>query len=82
MSLGHFGQADRNFRSFGLHTDLGTGAHSALIGREIEVLAIAAKDDWRLSSSTAGSGTASTSRSSTFGCARATGTTPRSARTS
>src|SRR5215813_12627237 len=28
--FGHFGQADRNFRSFRLHTDFGTGAHSAL----------------------------------------------------
>src|SRR5262249_61487005 len=51
MSLGHFGQADSNFRSFGLHTDLGTGAHSALIGRDLEVLAIAAQRNWLLSSS-------------------------------
>src|SRR5439155_14377414 len=43
--FGHFGQAERNFRSFGLHTDLGTGAHSARIDRHREVLAIAAEHD-------------------------------------
>src|SRR5688572_14000443 len=50
--FGHFGQADGNFRSFGLHTDLGTGAHGALVGRDLEVLAIAAQGDWLLRGST------------------------------
>src|SRR5262245_27185686 len=45
-SLGH-----SNFRSIGLHTNLGTGAHSALIGRDLEVLAIAAQGNWLLRSS-------------------------------
>ena len=49
--FGHFSQTDGNFRSFGLHTDLGTGAHSALIIRDLEVLAIAAQGNWRLRSS-------------------------------
>src|SRR4029079_10349515 len=47
--FGHFAQADSNFRSFGLHADLGTGAHRALIGRDLEVLAIAAQGNWLLS---------------------------------
>src|SRR5688572_8506019 len=57
--FGHFTQTDSNFRSFGLHTDLGPGAHSALVGRDLEVLAIAAQDDWLLSGSTSAAGTTS-----------------------
>src|ERR671912_1575531 len=57
--FGHFTQTDSNFRSFGLHTDLGTGAHSALIGRDLEILATAAQGDWLRRGSASAAGTTS-----------------------
>src|SRR5687767_13242544 len=53
--LVHFGQTERDLLSFGLHQDLGAGTHSALVAGDLEVLAIAAQDDWLLGSSTAAS---------------------------
>src|ERR1700681_31470 len=43
--------SDKLMATSGLYTDLGTGAHCALIGRDLEVLAIAAQDNGLLRNS-------------------------------
>jgi hypothetical protein len=41
----HFTQTESDFRSFGFHAELGTGAHRTLVARDPEILAVANKRD-------------------------------------
>src|SRR5687768_17044740 len=47
-ALVHFGQAESDFRPFGLDLDLGAGTHGALVAADLEFLAIASERDGRL----------------------------------
>src|SRR5262249_14488260 len=68
----HFRQGEGQGRPFGGHLDLGTGSH---VARRLGVLpAIAAENDWRLSSCSC-SCTASRSSAGTSGRTKTTGTT-------
>src|SRR5215469_10027571 len=69
-----FRQGEGHGRPFGGHLDLGTGSYVG--ARYVVLLAIAAENDWRLSSSTSASASSSAASATTrtaIGCARTTG---------